>query len=193
MRIISGLYKNRTIDSPKGLLTRPTSERLRGALFNICQTFIEGAEFLDLFAGSGAMGLEALSRGAQRATFLDSNREALRSIKKNVEQFHCADKAVILNGDVFIWLEKLNKQNFQYDIIYADPPYDMKIEWQGNPMSFSDCVMKIVDESHLLKKGGVLFVEDSASSHSPTHELKTLQLKDSRRIGHSVLHQYQLL
>src|SRR5262249_40855980 len=110
MRIISGIYKNRILASPKGLTTRPTSEKLRGALFNICQSYVEGAVFLDLFAGSGAMGIEALSRGAASSTFIDDDRESIRCIKANLESFHIQAQAHVLKGDVFESVDKLIKQ-----------------------------------------------------------------------------------
>jgi 16S rRNA (guanine966-N2)-methyltransferase len=191
MRIISGLYKNRILVSPKGLTTRPTSEKLRGSLFNICQSYVEGAEFLDLFAGSGAMGIEALSRGAQHATFVDSDRESIRCIQENLQELSIKEKGRVLKGDVFEQMDKLTKQEKQYDIIYADPPYDALSKFQGKLISFSSRVVMLVDGCGLLKKGGVLFIEDSKDAQPEGLQLQTLKLMNSRQMGRSVLQQYQ--
>lgn len=191
MRIIAGLYKNQKIVSPKGLVTRPTAEKLRQALFNICQAYIEDAEFLDLFAGSGAMGLEALSRGARLATFVDANRDSIRSIKENLQALDIKEKGIVVGGDVFAQLEKLSKQGRQYDIIYADPPYDAITYFQGEQMSFSERVVRMVDSSQLLKESGRLFVEDSSDSQPAVKNLQNLELADTRRMGRSALQQYR--
>src|SRR5437016_7699125 len=107
MHIIGGRYRNRTIAAPKGLATRPTSGALRESLFNICQHYIEGARFLDLFAGSGAMGLEALSRGAGHAFFIDNSRDAVNCLKGNAKKLLVEEQVTIRYGDVFQILERL--------------------------------------------------------------------------------------
>src|SRR5436305_1632219 len=101
MRIIAGTFKNRRLIAPKGDATRPTTEQLRESLFNICQHYLEGAHFLDLFAGSGAMGLEALSRGASYATFVDNNKESVGYIHANVEALKVGGHSKVICGDVF--------------------------------------------------------------------------------------------
>jgi 16S rRNA (guanine966-N2)-methyltransferase len=191
MRIISGIYKNRKIKSPKGVKTRPTSEKLREAFFNICQSYVEGAEFLDLFAGSGAMGLEALSRGAQSSTFIDSDKQAIDCIKENLQEFNIRDKGLILKGDVFSKMDQLIKDGHQYDIIYADPPYDAVNNYKGRLISFSEQIILIIDSSQLLKKGGCLFVEDSVDSQAETLSLQNLKPKKSRQMGRTFLQHYQ--
>ena len=193
MRIIAGLYKNRSIISPKGLATRPTAEKLRQALFNMCQPYIEDAEFLDLFAGSGAMGLEALSRGARKATFIDSNRDSVRCVKENLQELDIKEKGEVIGGDVFDHLQRLSKHGRQFDIIYADPPYDAISHYQGARVSFSERIVKMIDGGSLLKSGGRLFIEDSADSQPLLENLQTLELVDIRRMGRSALQQYRIL
>ena len=193
MRIISGIFKNRSILSPKGSVTRPTAEKLRGALFNICQHIIEKAAFLDLFAGSGAMAIEALSRGASHATFIDFDRESMRCIKQNIENLNIKNESSILQGDVFLLMEKLIKQKKQFDIIFADPPYDHYTVYQGQKVSFSERVVKMIDESHLLKKDGLLFIEESVASQPLTENLSTLELISAREMGRSSLQEYKKL
>ena len=125
MHIIGGIYRNRTLIAPKGQEVRPTSSRLREALFNICQSYIQDALFLDLFAGSGAMGFEAISRGAKKATLIDLSKDSIRCIEANAASLNVEEQVQILQGDVFKWIERLQKQGVQFDIIYADPPYQI--------------------------------------------------------------------
>jgi 16S rRNA (guanine966-N2)-methyltransferase len=191
MRIISGLYKSRPLCSPKSAAIRPTSEKLRGSLFNICQSRIEGASFLDLFAGSGAMGIEALSRGADHATFVDSDRESILCIEKNLQALNIKEKGHILRGDVFKQMQKLVKQSKQYDIIYADPPYDMFCKVKNIFTSYSSHVVSIVDQNDLLKVDGILFIEDSDDAQPGHLDLENLVLKGTRKMGRSILQEYR--
>lgn len=181
MNIIGGKFKGRKLSSPKGDNTRPTSNMLRQRLFNICQQYIENALFLDLFAGSGAVAFEAISRGAANATCVDNNREAIRCIQHNIETLGIKDQTRILFGNVFIMLNKLETLSQHYDIIFADPPYHST---DGRE------VVKIIDASHLLKPGGRLFIEEASDIEENEEPLKTLELKSTRRSGRSVLKEY---
>jgi len=189
MYIIGGTYKRKPLVSPKGLVTRPTSGRLRESLFNICQHFIDGARFLDLFAGSGAIGLEAVSRGASRAVFVDSSRESQKCIQQNIESLNVGKSCRVICADIAVALERLLQSKEQFDVIYADPPYDALMEWKGKEMTCSLMVLSIVDQGALLAPGGYLFIEESDRFQIP--ELQTLQLKSARRMGRSTLHQFE--
>ena len=118
MRIIAGSRKGHTIHAPRGFDTRPTSDRVRENVFNLVGP-VDGAAVLDLFAGSGAMGLEALSRGAASATFVESDREAVRSIERNVEKLRVTG-AKVVQRDV---LQALATDRALYDLVLCDPPY----------------------------------------------------------------------
>ena len=107
MQIIAGKFKGRVLKSPKGLETRPTSSKLRGALFNRHQTTIIDANVLDLFAGSGAVGLEALSRGAKKAVFIDNNRFAIDALKANIQSLGVNNETQVIQADFFTALSKL--------------------------------------------------------------------------------------
>ena len=122
MRIISGKARGTKLFTLEGENTRPTLDRVKESIFNILQNEIEGAKILDLFAGSGAIGLEFLSRGAEKVVLCDNSREAINIIKKNIEKTHMEQYAQIYNMDFENCLEKL--KNEQFDIIYLDPPYD---------------------------------------------------------------------
>jgi 16S rRNA (guanine966-N2)-methyltransferase len=118
--IISGLFKGRKIKTLSSLSTRPSSSKCRAGVFNICQLKIENSCFLDLYAGSGAMGIEALSRGASFSIFLENNRQAIRCIEDNISLLNIRDKTEIICLDVLLGLKKVKRRA---DIVYIDPPY----------------------------------------------------------------------
>jgi len=186
MRIIAGLLKNHPIAAPKGAGTRPTSSKLREAVFNICQHSVEGSNFLDLFAGSGAMGLEALSRGAASAAFIEQNAEALRCINHNLEHLKLNTCSQVLRGDVWKMLEKLSKQNKPFQIIYADPPYNLSAQSQ-----FWERLGEMITSSGLLEDRGMLFLEQAKGVPMPALESPHLFLVSSRKMGAATLLQFQ--
>ena len=186
MYIISGQYRNRKLMTPKGIKTRPTASHLREALFNICQAYIENAHFLDLFAGSGAIGLEALSRGAKSTTFIENQRDAIHCIKQNIDLLHVQEQCTLLPGDVFRMLNKLQQQKQQFDIIFADPPYRSL----SQSHSTSESIIRWIDENALLAPNGILFIEEAFEHQPQIHDLKTLKFKNSRRVSSAALQQY---
>lgn len=191
MHIYSGSRKNMSLAAPKGQATRPTSGRMRETLFNICQTYIDGALFLDLFAGSGAMGLEALSRGAKLCTFVDNSKESVRCIQENVRRLNFEDCAEVLFGNVFQMVAKLAARGKRYDIIYADPPYEASLKAEGETQSYGSRILTLIDASTLLAPSGMLFIEDSSTCKPEADVLHTLILKSTRQTGRSALVQYQ--
>jgi 16S rRNA (guanine(966)-N(2))-methyltransferase RsmD len=170
MRIIAGSRKGARIFAPKGLDTRPTGDRVREAAFNLLGPgAAEDATVLDLFAGSGAMGLEALSRGAARATFVESDREACRTINRNLDKLGLAG-ATVLCQDALTALRADARQGTRYDLVLVDPPY----------RRFSSLQNALIE--HLPKvvaQGGVLLVETAATEEP---ELP-LAKRTSRRYG----------
>jgi 16S rRNA (guanine966-N2)-methyltransferase len=120
MRIIAGSRKGHRIEAPKGLATRPTGDRVREAAFNLLGP-VDGATVLDLYAGSGAMGLEALSRGAERAVFVESDRDACRAIERNLDRLRLTGADVRCRDA----LAALLTETRQYDLVLLDPPYEM--------------------------------------------------------------------
>ena len=123
MRVIAGTHRGRRISAPKGLATRPTGDRVREAVFNLVGP-VDGAEVLDLYAGSGAMGLEALSRGAGRVTFVESDREAAETILRNLDKLRL-EGAVVLREDAGRKLAADAAGGRRYDLVLIDPPYAM--------------------------------------------------------------------
>ncbi len=118
MIISSGEFRGFKLKTPKGLSTRPTSSKIREAAFNICRYKLSGSFFLDLYAGSGALGLEAISQGAIFTLFIESNKMAISSIRQNIAALKVEDKTKILRD-----VSDLKKTKLKFDIVYIDPPY----------------------------------------------------------------------
>jgi 16S rRNA (guanine966-N2)-methyltransferase len=121
MRVIAGRYGGRRLQAPPGAATRPTSDRVREALFSILGPRVDGAAVLDLFAGSGALGIEALSRGAERATFVENAPPAVRALRANLAALG-AD-AEVARADALRWLRAASGGGRQYSLVFLDPPY----------------------------------------------------------------------
>ncbi len=124
MRIIAGERKGHTIHAPKGLDTRPTSDRVRENVFNIVALWVEDARVLDLYAGSGAMGLEALSRGAASVVFVEADAEAARTIERNLDKLRLTG-ATVVRQSATVALTQEAGAGRKYDLVLADPPYSM--------------------------------------------------------------------
>jgi 16S rRNA (guanine966-N2)-methyltransferase len=123
LRIVAGELGGRYIEAPRGRRTRPTSERVREAWFNALADRLPGARVLDLFAGSGALGIEALSRGAQRAHFVEADRRAAEVLRRNLSALGLEKRAGLTVGDVFAYLRRLEGAKEPFDLAVADPPY----------------------------------------------------------------------
>ena len=147
MRVIAGTARSMPLIAPKGDGTRPTTDRIKETLFNTMQAYVPDAVFVDLFAGSGAVGIEALSRGASKAYFVDNNREALDCIKKNLEFTHLADNAVVIGRNA---LDAIYEIKESADIIFIDPPYHMGIE--------SD-IMQVLKDSRAVDEDTLIVIE----------------------------------
>lgn len=182
MYIIAGKFHRRKILAPSGSITRPTAARLRETVFNILQDAIINAEFLDIFAGSGAMGIEAISRGAKHTTFIENHRLALHSLKKNIIELHIQDQVTIISQDFLQALKKLQKLGKSFDIIFADAPYHLK---RGNvPLS------TLLLEMDLLNENGIFLIENDLPE-LPVVENSKLKWVNSRRSGRAFLHFYR--
>jgi 16S rRNA (guanine966-N2)-methyltransferase len=145
VRIVAGSRKGHRIAAPKGVVTRPTGDRVREAVFSIVGS-VDGASVLDLFAGSGALGLEALSRGASSCVFVERDREAARVIQANLEKLRLTG-AVVANRDVADALREDRERGRRYSLVLADPPYD---EWETHAGVLADLVPGVLDEHALV-------------------------------------------
>jgi 16S rRNA (guanine966-N2)-methyltransferase len=185
IRITSGIFRGRLLVTPKGSSTRPTSSQIRSAVFNICQHEIETASFLDICAGSGAIGFEAMSRGATHVTFLEHDRHAIFALKENIQRLELQDSASFIFGDALHALVKLEKEQKTFDLIYFDPPYTKKGE---KPSELVTKVVTFLDQTeHLMSKNSVLFFEESVYFSLDSVYLKNLSIQSTRRFGDSQL------
>jgi 16S rRNA (guanine966-N2)-methyltransferase len=121
VRVIAGIAKGRTLDAPRGGATRPATDRIRETLFAILEPVLEGARVLDLFAGAGTLGIEALSRGAAHVTFVERSAEALKALRKNIATTGFADRAEVVGANVLGFLERPIAG--PYDVVFCDPPF----------------------------------------------------------------------
>ena len=168
MRIIAGTRRGHTIHAPKGLDTRPTSDRVRENVFNLVAPWVEGARVLDLYAGSGAMGLEALSRGATAVVFVESDLDAVRAIERNLDKLGLTGARVVRH-DVVTGLGQEVGAARKYDLVLADPPYDMT-----DYDSLSRYLPRVLADDGLL-------VFETAAKTEP--ELPGLAVRTSRKYG----------
>jgi 16S rRNA (guanine(966)-N(2))-methyltransferase RsmD len=176
-RIIAGRGKGRRLKTPRGLETRPTAARLRQSLFDILAPVLPGCRFLDAFAGSGAIGLEALSRGASRVVFVDVSGPAIAAIRENV-----AGGAVqVVRQDARVGLAALADSGVRFDVIYIDPPYESGLYEE---------VLEVVSTMGLLQAGGVAVAEHFHKRELPA-TIGRLARTRSVRVGDHRLTFYQ--
>jgi 16S rRNA (guanine966-N2)-methyltransferase len=128
LRVIAGTARRLQLKTIEGMETRPTTDRIKETLFNVLQNELPGCYFLDLFSGSGAIGIEALSRGSRQAYFVENNRKAVICIKDNLQHTHLADKAQVMTMDAISAIRRLEGQGIVFDIIAMDPPYGKELE-----------------------------------------------------------------
>ena len=136
MRVIAGTARSLPLKAPEGMSTRPTTDRIKETLFNMLQPYIGGGVFVDAFSGSGGIGIEALSRGASRAYFIENDRRAVKCIQENLQFTKMNERAVVLNQDVLMALHLIREE--EAAVIFMDPPYEMELEKQAVKI-LSDC------------------------------------------------------
>jgi 16S rRNA (guanine(966)-N(2))-methyltransferase RsmD len=188
MRISGGTAKGRRT-ATKRLLTknsegerlRPTSSKVREALFDILRDKIEGASFIDLYAGTGTVGLEALSRGAGRSVFVEPDEIRIRTIKTNVLEFGFPEQAVVAKGRAYEFLQKASAENEGFDIFFIDPPYDSEE---------IEKILPLLGEEGLVNEDGVVIVEHFFKRNVP-EKAGRLKMKRSYRYGDTMLTLYR--
>jgi 16S rRNA (guanine(966)-N(2))-methyltransferase RsmD len=155
MRVIAGTRKGHFLVAPRGLGTRPTSDRIRTIMFDILGGRVSGAVGVDLFAGSGALGIEALSRGAAQMDFVEKSRRIAEIIQRNLNHTHLEDHARVMVADAFAFLNRAGaaENGLVYDLLLADPPYG-----QGG----GERLLRALTHSRLLRPGAVVVIEESA-------------------------------
>jgi len=157
MRIITGEFRGRVLKTPAGEHTRPTAEKVKEAMFSILQWDIEGRRVLDLFAGSGQLGLEALSRGARECVFIENDRAAADIVRDNIKKCKAEQRARVIFGD----FENYLKRGERFDIILIDPPYDS---------DFREKALNLISEFDILAINGIIVVESEQKSEELPEE-----------------------
>ena len=177
MRIISGTARGTKLYTLEGQATRPTLDRVKESLFNIIQNKIPNSIFLDLFSGSGAIGLEAASRGAEKVILCDKSKDAINIINKNIEKTHLREKTEIYNLDYELVLKTKIKKHI--DIVYIDPPYDS---------DFAIKSIKQIVENNLIDENSIMIIETD-NDKKLLENLKKIEVEitDKRKYGRAVL------
>lgn len=155
MRVITGKARGIQLKTPDGMLTRPTADRVKEALFSIINFDIPGAKVLDLFGGTGQLGIEALSRGATAATFVDAREESCKLIRENLKRTKLEQDAKVIRSD---YLDYLSRCREQYDIIFLDPPY---------AEAFLENAIKRITEIDILHSNGIIVAERPLGKELP--------------------------
>jgi 16S rRNA (guanine(966)-N(2))-methyltransferase RsmD len=184
MRVVAGIAKGRQLKSPKSPNVRPIMDRVKTALFDILAPEIEGARFLDLFAGAGGVGIEALSRGAEAATFIELDTETWKLISENLRITGLGASAEILHADAFRFVERAHASDRRYDIVYVAPP-----QYQG----MAGRALAQLDAQPLTEPGGLVIVQIDPRERKDVDslELHTLAPIDERRYGGTLLIFYE--
>ncbi|MGH9747910.1 MAG: 16S rRNA (guanine(966)-N(2))-methyltransferase RsmD [Candidatus Acidiferrales bacterium] len=159
MRVVAGKFRSRHLKGPGRLLLRPTSDRLRETLFNVLGAAVEDSLFVDIFAGTGGIGIEAISRGARETIFIESHAGSARLIRENLESLGVRTGAEVLELDAVRGLEKLASRHLAADFIFLDPPYEREEEHLR--------VLEFLDASHLIAPRGLVIVEHHHSMELP--------------------------
>lgn len=182
MRVISGTCKGRQLKGVPGKQTRPTTDKMKETIFNVVGPFFSGGRGLDLFAGSGGLGIEALSRGLESVIFVDRDMNAIQTIKSNIATCKFTETCEVYRNDAERALKALIKREIQFDLIFLDPPYrKQKLE----------ALLHIITENQLLKEDGIIICEHSGDVTLP-HTIGSLKQMKSGDYGTIGLSIYQM-
>jgi len=180
LRVISGTAKGRRLKAPPGLSTRPITDMIKEALFNVWGAKVVDARILDLFAGSGSVGIEALSRGAREVVFVDNASAAVRVIRANLDHCQLRSGFEVLRGDVFQTLQRISRQGLQFDLVYVDPPFTRE--------DIFEPVMEALSQADVVAADGVVVIRLPRKKEMPT--FSPLVKYRQGNYGESSLHYY---
>lgn len=174
MRVISGIAKGTKLNSIDDIHTRPTLDRVKEPLFSIIQNYIEDAFVLDLFAGSGALGIETLSRGAKKCIFCDKSYNVIKILKQNLEKTRFIEKSIVTVSDYKKCLNEFKQEKF--DIIFIDPPYKLNIAVES---------VKTIIENKMISKNGIIVLETDEEERDlrQLELLEKIEILDVRKYG----------
>lgn len=182
MRVISGKARGLKLDSPKNNDVRPTTDRVKESLFNIINSYIIDSEVLDLFAGTGSLGIECLSRNAKSCVFVDNKKESLDIVKSNIKKARVENESTVLKEDFKSAIKTLNLKNKTFDIIFLDPPYYENL--------FEICLDEI-SKNNLLKKDGIIVVEHD-TKEILSEKINNLEKFRDKKYGNTTLSFYKI-
>lgn len=177
MRIITGSAKGTRLKTPRGMGTRPTGDRVKESVFNILGPFLADANVLDLFAGTGNLGLEALSRGAASALFIDKSSASVSLVRENINLTKLTEMAEVLKGDALTLLDRLVKDKKQFELIFCDPPYNKGLV---------ETILAKIDNSDILSMKGIVVVEHSKHEQIRA-EFNQLKVKRTEKYGETLV------
>jgi len=181
-RVVSGIAKSIILNTVKGMETRPTADKVKESVFNILSSRIIGSKFLDLYAGTGQMGIEALSRYAIKSTFIDNSPQAIECIRKNLEKTKLYEKSQIINKNILNAIRMMPIEE-KYEIIYIDPPF------ANAKKSFRE-IVNVIIENDILSDDVILILEHN-SKDTPDETVINLKLKRSCKYGSVVVSFYE--
>lgn len=179
IRVISGIYKGKKLKRVSGTQVRPMPDKLKESLFNIIHDEVKDSFFLDGFAGTGSVGIEALSRGAQRVVFIDDYYPAIKTIKLNLERCGAEERAVLLRKEFNRAIIQLSKEKIKFDIIFLDPPY--KLLEERNPL-------KVIKKREILRENGKIILRHYFKTK---FNAKYFQLDRQLKIGDDIISFYE--
>lgn len=183
MRVIAGQAKGKRLKAPPGMNTRPITDMIKEALFNVLGDTVRDSSFLDLFAGSGSVGIEALSRGAKQVVFIDNNSSAVGIIKENIINCGFSKGFSVYRNDVFKALTLFDQRKTKFDLIYVDPPFTIE--------EIFDQVIYALDHSNILERNGRIILRTQRKKQL-TAQLNYLEEYRTNNYGESVLHYYRM-
>ncbi len=182
MRIIGGEARGRTIKTPRGMATRPMRDFVREAVFSILGRSVEDARVLDLFAGSGSLGLEALSRGAKETVFVDFGREPIKIIQENLDRLGMSVRAKIVKAEVLDYLRKAGGGESRFDLIFIDPPFRIDLKYRQD-------MLKLIAEGGFLAPSAVVIIEAPLRSEPPRSP-EGVRFAERRKYGEAAVDVY---
>ena len=183
MRVISGKAKGRLLIAPEGMNTRPITAKIKEALFSSWQMQIAGSNFLDLFSGSGSMGIEAMSRGAEKVVFVEKDRQAITIIKKNLATCNFTSGYELHQDDVFNRIKLMGSQKYKFDIIYLDPPFTVDEIFLP--------VMEELEQADILEADGMIVLRTLKEKEMP-EVIGNLTKYKVKNYGISTIHYYEV-
>lgn len=182
MRVISGKVRGLKLNTPKNEDVRPTTDRVKESLFNMINPYIMESNVLDLFAGTGSLGIECLSRGANNCVFVDVSKESISIVKSNIKKARVENESTVLNLDFKDAIGRLKVQGNKFDVIFMDPPYYKNM--------FIDALLKI-DDTSLLNEDGIIVIEHDSKDVFP-ESIGRLEKTKDKKYGNTTITFYKM-